>query len=76
MGSVVVVAMQPIGSHVTHFSQAVEDVAAERLRLVGLIESFQVGILRGFGRLDVLQGNALALRPLRQCVGEALGTVV
>ena len=52
MGTVVVVAVQPIGRHVTHFLQAVEDVAVEHLGAVGLVESFYIGVLRGFARLD------------------------
>ena len=50
--------------------QEVEHVA------VGLVEPFNLGVLRGFAGLDVLQGNALALRPLSQRVCDELRTVV
>ena len=45
MGSVVVVAVQPIGCHVTNFLQVVEHVAVEHLGAVGLVESFDIGVL-------------------------------
>lgn len=47
MGAVVVVSVQPVGRHVTHFLQAAEDVAVEHLGWVGLVESFDIGVLRG-----------------------------
>lgn len=47
MGTMVVVAVQPIGRHVTHFLHAVEDVAVEHLGAVGLVESFDKGVLCG-----------------------------
>ncbi len=43
MGSVVVVAVQPIGRHVTNFLQVVEHVAVEHLGAVGFVESFDIG---------------------------------
>jgi hypothetical protein len=76
MGSVVVVAVQPVGRHVTHFLQAVEHVAVEHLGAVGLVESFDIGVLRGLAGLDVLQGDSLALSPLGQGVGDELRAVV
>ncbi len=77
MGSVMVVAMQPIGRHIAHVLQAVEDVAIEHLVAVGLVESLDIGVLSGFARLDVLQGDPLALRPMGgQCVGDELRAVV
>lgn len=76
MGSVVVVAVQPIGRHVAHFLQVVEHVAVEHLGAVGFVESFDIGVLRGLARLDVLQGDALVLSPLGQGVGDELGAVV
>ncbi len=51
MGSMVVVAVQPVGRHVTHFLQAVEDVAVEHLGSIGLVESFDIGVLRGLAGL-------------------------
>lgn len=76
MRSVVVAAVQPVGSHVAHFLQAVEHVAVEHLGAVGLVESFDIGVLRGLSGLDVLQGDAFALRPLGQRVRDELGAVV
>lgn len=65
MRSMVVVAVQPVGRHVTHLLQVVEDVAIEHLGTVGLVESFDIGVLRGLARLDMVKGNALGLRPFR-----------
>jgi len=76
MGSVVVVAVQPVGRHVTHLLQVVEHVAVEDFGAVGLVESLDIGVLRRFARLDVLQGDALALSPQGQCVGDELRAVV
>lgn len=47
MGSVVVVAVQPIGRHVTHFLQAVEDVAVEHLGAVGRKRSIDHALALG-----------------------------
>jgi len=76
MGSVVVVAVQPVGRHVTHFLQVVKYVAVEDFGAVDLFEALDIGVLRGFARLDVLQGDALALSPLGQRVGDELRAVV
>lgn len=53
MGSMVVVSVQPVGRHVTHFLQAVEHVAVEHFGAVGLVESFDIGVLRRLAGLDV-----------------------
>jgi len=76
MGSMVVVAVQPVGRHVTHFLQAVEDVAVEHLGSIGLVESFDIGVLRGLAGLDVIEGDTLALSPLGQSSGDEFGAVV
>jgi len=76
MGPMVVVAVQPVGCHFTHLLQAVEDVAIEHLGAVGLVEAFDIGVLRGLTRLDVVEGDALGLRPLGQRIGDELGAVV
>jgi len=52
MGSMVVVSVQPVGRHFTHLLQAVEDVAIEHLGTVGLVESFDIGVLRRLSELD------------------------
>ena len=63
MGSMVVVAVQPIGRHFTHFLQRLEDVAVQHLGAVGLVEFLDIGVLSGFTRLNVLERNTLGLRP-------------
>lgn len=52
MGAVVVVAVQPISCHVAHFLQRLEHVAVQHLGAVGLVESFDIGVLSRFARLD------------------------
>lgn len=47
MGSMVVISMQPIGRHLSHFLQAVEEMAIQHLGAVGLVESLDIGVLRG-----------------------------
>ena len=76
MWPVVVVSVQPVGRHVTHLLQVVKDVAIEHLGTVGLVESFDIGVLRRLSRLDVIEGDALGLRPFGQCVGDELGAIV
>ena len=76
MGSMMVVAVQLVGLHVTHLRQVVEHAAVEHFGAVGLVDSLDRGVLRGFARLDVLQGDALALSPQSQCVGDELRAVV
>ena len=68
--------MQPVCGHVSYLLQAVEDVAIEYLGTVGFVESFDIGVLCRFTGLDVLQGNALFLRPLSQGMGYELRAVV
>lgn len=76
MGTMVVEALQPIGRPVTHFLQALDEVAVEHIGAVGFVESFEVAVLRGLAGLGVLQGNAHALSPLGQRVGDELWAVV
>lgn len=45
-------------------------------RCIRSCESLDMGVLRGFAWLDVIERNALALRPLESCVGDELGVVV
>ena len=76
MGSMVFVSVQPVGRHVTHFLHAAEGIAIEHLGAVGLVESFDIGILRRLAGPDVIEGDALGLRPQGQRVGDELGAVV
>lgn len=76
MGTVVVVAVQPIGCHVAHFLQRIEHVAVQHIGAVGLVESFDIGVLSRFARLDVLQSNAFRLCLLDQYIGNELRPVV
>ena len=76
MGSVVVVSVQPIGRHVSDLLQGIEHVAVQHLGAVSLVEAFHIGVLGGFAGLDVVEGNALGLGPLRQGMGNELGPVV
>jgi hypothetical protein len=46
MGSMVVISMQPIGPHLSHFLPAVEDIAINHLGAVALVESLDTGVLR------------------------------
>ena len=64
MRSMVVVAVQPVGRHVSNLLQGIEHVAVQHLSAVGLVESLDIGVLCWLARLDVLQGDAFALRPL------------
>lgn len=66
MGSVMVVAVQPVSGHVPDLLQAVEDVAVQHLGAVGPVESFHIGILGRLSWLDVVQGNALGLGPYNE----------
>lgn len=47
MWLVVVVSVQPVGTHVTHPLQRLKKVAVPHLCAVGFIESFNIGILGG-----------------------------
>lgn len=76
MGAVVVVAVQPIGHRVTYLLQAVENVAVQHLEVVDLVESLDIGVLRGLAGLDVLQGEALTLSPLDQRLDGEIRPVV
>ena len=76
MRSVVVVSVQPVGGHVPDLLQRIEHVAVQHLGAVGLVEALDIGVLGGFARLDVIEGDALGLCPLRQGIGDELRTVV
>lgn len=66
----------PVGRHATHFRQGLEDAAVQHLDALGLVEPFDVGVQGRLFRLDVLQGNACAQRPLSQGMGDELRVVV
>ena len=72
----VVVAVQPVGRHVTHFLRGLEDVAVEHLGAVGLVESFDIGVLRRLSRLDVIEGDFFGFRPFGQGVSDEFRAVV
>ena len=76
MWPVVVVSVQPVGRHVPHFLEGVEHVAVQYLGAVGLVEAFDIGVLGGLAWLDVIEGDALGLRPFGQGVGDELGAIV
>jgi hypothetical protein len=73
--SVVVVSVQPISGHVSDLLQGIEYVAVQHLGAVSLVEAFHMGVLGGFAGLDVVEGNALGLGPLRQGLGNELEPV-
>ncbi|CAM8621647.1 hypothetical protein MCEMSHM24_02449 [Comamonadaceae bacterium] len=66
MGSVVVVAMEPVCSYVSDLLQRIEDVAFQHLGAIRPIESFDIGVLRWLAWLDVIEGNSLGLGSLGQ----------
>ena len=57
MGSMVVVAVQRVLSHVPDLLQGLEHIAVQHLGSIGLFESLHIGVLRRLARLDVVQGN-------------------
>lgn len=59
MGAVVVVPVRSVGRHARAFLQRFEDPKVQHLGAAGLVEPFDIGILRGFARLDVLQRDAI-----------------
>lgn len=69
MWPVVVVSVQPVGRHVPHFLEGVEHVAVQHLSAVGLGEAFDIGVMGGLAWLDVIEGDALGLRPFGQGIG-------
>ena len=70
------VAVQPVLGHLPNLVQRIEDAAVRHLGSVGLVESLDISVLRGLARLDVVEGNALGLRPFGQSVSNELGAVV
>lgn len=58
MGSMAVIAVQPVSRHVTHLVQVIEHVVAKNLGEVRLVESFDIGVLRGFSKLDEVVAKA------------------
>lgn len=76
MGPVVVISVQPVLGHLPYLVQSLEDIAVQHLGSVGLVESFNIGVLRRLSGLDVVEGNALELSPFSKGVGYELGAVV
>ena len=68
--------MQPVCRHVSDLLKAVEHIAVQHLGAVGLVESFDVGVLGRFSWLDVVEGNALGLGPLGPRMGNEFRSVV
>lgn len=59
MRPLVVVPTQPISGHVPDLLQVVEHKAVQHFGAVRSVESLDIGVLCGFLRLDVIEGNAL-----------------
>ena len=76
MWAVVVVSVQPVGGHLPNFLQRLEEVAVQNLGAVGLVESLDICVSCGLNWLDVIEGNALGLGPLRQGVGDEFRAAV
>lgn len=72
----VVIAVQPVCSHVTDLLQGIKDIAVQYLSTVRSVESFHIGVLCWFSRLDVIEGNALALGLIGQRMGDEFWPVV
>ena len=60
MGSVVVIAVQPVCRHVSDLLQGIKDVTVQHLCAVSSIKSLDISILSRLSWLNVIEGNALA----------------
>ncbi len=76
MRSVLVVVGQPVVSDGLNLFDGVEQVGVEHFRSEFLVEPFDVGVLVGLARLDVVQSNAFVLGPFDEVMACHLGTVV
>ena len=68
--------MSPALGHDADLGECVEDVAVERLRAVGSVESFDVGILSGFAWLDKHEPDSVLSCPDSECVTDEFGPTV
>ncbi len=69
MGTVAVVPVEPVLCHLPDLLQGLEHVTVQHLGAVGLVESLDIGVLRGASWLDVIEGNALGSGPFGQGPG-------
>ncbi len=76
MWTIVVIAVQPVCNHVPDLLQGIKDIAVQYLSTVRSVESFHIGVLCWFSRLDVIEGNASGLGPIGQRVGDEFRPVV
>lgn len=61
-----VVALQPAFRDLAHLFQVLEQMRAQYLLAIGLVEAFNIGILVRFAGLDVAQLDAVSLAPVNQ----------
>ena len=76
MGPVVVVALAPVFGHAANFIERHEDVAVEDFGAERAVETFDVGVLSGFARLDVDEFDAIPQCPLMQGRTDQFGPVI
>ena len=71
-----IVLFQPFLGDGPGLSQAAEQIQVKHLLSIGSIESFDVGILGRFTRLDKVKQNVMFLRPRFQFLRDEFGAIV
>lgn len=71
----VVLEHPPVGG-LAHVVEAREQVAVEHFLAEGAVEAFDVGVLVGLARLDVLDGHAVGLGPLHESLAQEFRSIV
>lgn len=76
MRTVVVITIKPTRRFVTQFVQVAERVHAEHLLTERPVEPLDISVLSRLAGLDRHQLDVVLLRPLFQCLGDKLRTII
>lgn len=76
MGSLFVVLFQPAIHDLPDFTQPTEKTEVQHLMPKGLVEPFNIRVLRGFARLDKFQFHPTSLSPIGQGHGHKFQTII
>ena len=76
MRPLLVVRPQPLGRHLPHLIEIVEEVGVEDLAAVRPVESFDVGVLVRLAGLDVTDLDLVFLAPVDEKLAQELRAIV
>lgn len=71
-----IVEPEPVGRVILNLGDRIEEVVAKLVVAHGAVEALDVGVLLRLAGLDVIEANAVFLRPLGQRLTDIFGPIV